>query len=212
MTGSAVLITAIEAVWAEICKKHPDTPQVIVTLAAGSRPNSADLKAGHFAAERWVRPEDGEDVHELFVGGEALEYGPVSLLGTLLHEAAHGIAHNRGVKDTSRQNRYHNRRFRALAQEVGIHVEHTDNLGYSATTVPEVTAEYYAGHVRKLDAAITAYRRSEPSSTGRRSSNNGQVLTCSCNRKVRASTPVADAGPIICGLCKSVFATPSHKD
>jgi hypothetical protein len=35
-----------------------------------------------------------------------------------VHEAAHGLANTRGVKDTSRQGRYHNKRFRALAEEL----------------------------------------------------------------------------------------------
>ena len=33
------------------------------------------------------------------------------VIGIVLHEAAHGVASTRGIKDTSRQGRYHNRRF-----------------------------------------------------------------------------------------------------
>lgn len=35
------------------------------------------------------------------MGGEGLARGPVEVLGTLLHEAAHAVAHVRGIKDTS---------------------------------------------------------------------------------------------------------------
>jgi hypothetical protein len=44
------------------------------------------------------------------------------VLGILLPEAAHAIADRRGIKDTSRQGRYHNARFRTLADEVGLEV------------------------------------------------------------------------------------------
>jgi len=55
--------------------------------------------------------------------GKACAGVPRDVLGTLLHEAAHGMAATRQIKDTSRQGRYHNRRFAELAAELGITVE-----------------------------------------------------------------------------------------
>ncbi|WP_433629138.1 hypothetical protein [Nocardia sp. CA-120079] len=54
------------------------------------------------------------EIHELFIGGEALDRGPVDVLGTLLYEAVHGIAVTRDLKDTSRQGRWHSTQFREL--------------------------------------------------------------------------------------------------
>lgn len=198
-------MTAIEQTWQTIRTNHPDTPEVIVTLGAGSGGKGGGLKLGHFAPSRWMRAED--EVHELFVGGEGLERGAVGVLGTLLHEAAHGIAATREIQDTSRQGRYHNKRFQALAHEVGIEVEHSKELGYSTTTVPESTQQRYSAAVSALGAAITAYRRAEFGSAagGRGSSNNGRALVCGCGRKIRASVSVAEAGPIVCGLCDTPF-------
>lgn len=51
---------------------------------------------------------------EVFVGGEGLARGPADVLATLLHEAAHALAHVRGIQDTSRQGRWHNAQFKAL--------------------------------------------------------------------------------------------------
>jgi hypothetical protein len=58
----------------------------------------------------------------VLVSGEGLQRGPVDVLGTLLHEAAHGLAYARKVSDTSRQGRYHNRRYATLAGELGLEV------------------------------------------------------------------------------------------
>ena len=66
--------------------------------------------------------------------------GAVDVLGTLLHEASHALAHVRGIKDTSRQGRYHNRRFRDLAAEVGLAVREVPVIGWSDTHVPDATA------------------------------------------------------------------------
>ncbi|WP_156046190.1 hypothetical protein [Herbidospora cretacea] len=53
---------------------------------------------------------------ELFIAGELLALGAARVLQTMLHEAAHALAHVRGIKDTSRSgNRYHNSLFAELA-------------------------------------------------------------------------------------------------
>jgi hypothetical protein len=80
-------------------------------VASGSDPRSRRLSLGHFAAGRWqlTSPDAITDRPEVLVSGEALQRGPVDVLGTLLHEAAHGLAHARKLSETSRQGRYHNR-------------------------------------------------------------------------------------------------------
>lgn len=205
MTGSvsARLVAAIEATWAAIQERHPEVPEVVVTLASGRTVKGLNL--GHFAPERWVRGEDV--VHELFIGGEGLARGGVGVLGTLLHEAAHGAANTRGVQDTSRQGRYHNTRFREIAESFGLTIEFDRSIGWSVTSVPVETAEQYAGAVAQLVDAITAYRRAEvsPGDGGRKTNNNGRAAVCSCGRKIRASITVLDAGPILCGLCGEEF-------
>jgi hypothetical protein len=80
----------------------------------------------------------------VLVSGEGLQWGPVDVLGTLLHEAAHGLAYARKLSDTSRQGRYHNRRYATLAGELGLDVAHLGPLGWSPTSVPEQTAALYA--------------------------------------------------------------------
>jgi len=91
------LITALDRTWAAIQKQHPDVPAVVIALGAGSGPK-AGLKLGHFAAGRWQRAD--AKLPELFVGGEGLARGARGVLGTLLHEAAHGIASVREIRDT----------------------------------------------------------------------------------------------------------------
>jgi hypothetical protein len=50
----------------------------------------------------------------------AFAEGATHTLTTILHEATHALAHARGVKDTSRQGKYHNRRFMELAGELDL--------------------------------------------------------------------------------------------
>lgn len=202
-TITGLLVTALENTWAAIRSHHPDVPQVVLTVGAGSTGGS-DLTLGHFAPNRWVRGE--YEIHELFVGGEGLQRGAADVLGTLLHEATHGVAATREIKDTSRQGRWHNERFRALGEELGLTLTHHPKLGWSITTVPDHTRQRYLEELDELTFALVAYRRREPNRRGGRSSNNnGLSAECTCSRKIRVSRTVFEAGPIYCGNCGEAF-------
>ncbi|MGW2661182.1 hypothetical protein ACWCW7_09480 [Nocardia tengchongensis] len=202
-TITGLLVTALETTWAAIRSHHHDVPEVVLTVGSGSL--GSDLTLGHFAPNRWVRGE--YELHELFIGGEGLQRGAVGVLGTLLHEASHGVAVTRGIKDTSRQGRWHNERFRALGQELGLTLEHHDKIGWSITTVPDQTRDLYRDELEELVFALVAYRRREPGRCGgRKSNNNGVSAECDCGRKIRVSRSVYDAGPIYCGVCDTPFS------
>lgn len=231
------LVGALEYVWSAIQDRHPDVPAVVVTLGAGSiGVPRGTLKLGHFAADRWTAggADGGSPVAELFVGGEGLSQGAENVLATLLHEATHGLAHARQVQDTSRQGRYHNARFKALGEELGLTITQAPGIGWSGTALAPGTATEYAAELTGLAAAITAHRYAEAylpgGSTGgagtgagdgqdddgdqgdestaggrRRPPKNGVVLVCGCPRRIRASASVAELGPILCGVCRAEF-------
>lgn len=231
------LVGALERAWAAIQERHEDVPDVVVTLGAGSLGAApGTLKLGHFAASRWSgAAEDGEAVAELFVGGEGLVRGAEGTLSTLLHEAAHGMAETRGIQDTSRQGRYHNKKFRDLGEEVGLTITQEKSIGWSGTALPEQTRDAYAAELAELGAALTAWRRSEgmafvtgggqeddgesDGDTGdedqdEKKPKNGYPLVCGCEtpRRIRVAATVAELGPITCGLCDQEFTTPPESD
>lgn len=151
---------------------------------------------------------------ELFVSGEGLRRGARAVLGTLLHEAAHGVASTRGIKDTSRQGRYHNRRFAELAGELGIVVAPDGARGWSATTLPDETAAVYVAELAALAEAITAYRSAEATGPGTTTSRNNPPATCGCEpaRRIRVARSVLAAGPIVCGVCEAEFTVDEPDD
>jgi hypothetical protein len=103
MVGASPLVAALEQVWAAIRRRHPEVPEVVVVVAAGGE--GRRLRWGHFASGRWQLPAGRRP--EVLVGGEGLRRPAREVLGTLLHEAAHGLADRRGIQDTSRGGRYH---------------------------------------------------------------------------------------------------------
>jgi hypothetical protein len=196
--GASLLVATLEQAWAAIRSRHPEVPEAIVVVAAGQR-----LRWGHFAAGRWQLPAGRRP--EVLVGGEGLRRPAREVLGTLLHEAAHGLADRRGIQDTSRGGRYHNRRYRQLAEEVGLQVACVDPIGWSATTVPEQTAHSYAELLAELEARLTLWRRQEhPGAAG--TSRNLLACACGCPRRIRVAPATLQAAPIVCVACELPFS------
>jgi len=199
--ATSVLLAALEHAWQTIRHRHPDVPEAVLVVASGSE--GKRLNWGHFAPHRWQ--VHGADRHEVLVGGEGLQRGPLEVLGTLLHEAAHGLAQARSIQDTSRQGRYHNRRYAHLAHELGLDVNTVKPIGWSATTVADATAGAYTGQLEELAAALVLWRRQEHRiGTGTRF-RNLLAAACACGRRLRVAKATLAEAPILCGACEQPF-------
>jgi hypothetical protein len=201
--AASAVVAAMEHTWTAIRARHPQVPEVIVILGAGSEARRGLFKLGHFAAARWQVASQRRA--EVLVSGEGLQRGAVDVLGTLLHEAAHGLACTRGIQDTSRQGRYHNRRYAHLATELGLQAACDPATGWSQTTVGDQLAEVYADVLADLAVALVLWRYAErqlPTSTG---SRNLLACACPCGRKLRVAKQTLDQGPIVCGACDEPF-------
>lgn len=197
------LVSALDAAWAAIGHQHPDIPGVVLTLGSGALAVPARQEPlGHFAACRW--PHTQARVPELIIGRNGLRRGPPDIMATLLHEAAHGLAFTRQIKDTSRQGRYHNARYRTLATELGLDVTETPATGWSATTLTTGTADRYRTELEAIESALVVFRHPARRAAAHKN-NNGTAARCGCGRQFRITTSVLDLGPIICGVCDEAF-------
>jgi hypothetical protein len=203
--AASALVAALEAAWAAIVTEHPEIPNPVIVVAAGSGKRANELKLGHYAEGRW--DVSGQSRPEVLVGGEGLRRGALDVLGTLLHEAAHGLASARGVRDTSRGGRYHNRLYRQLAVEVGLDVAEDGTRGWTATSVSGSTALRYAGVLENLTAALVLWRRMEAGGAGGGPSRNPKPCCCDCGRRIRVADSTLAEGPIVCGRCGGEFVS-----
>jgi hypothetical protein len=199
------LLAVLEDAWTAIRRQHPQIPPVVIIIASGS--NGRQRLYGHHAPQRWHAA--GTDRTEIMISGEGLARDAASVLGTLLHEAAHALAAARQIKDTSRQGRYHNQKFKAHAEELGITVEHDTRLGWSITSVPPATAQRYAVQIAALAEAMTLWRHAEQQATrgggtGGRSSNL-LAACCPCGRSIRIAASTLAVAPVICTACDGKF-------
>jgi hypothetical protein len=171
---------------------------------------------------------------ELFVAGECLAEGPRQTLQTMLHEAVHALAHVRGVNDTSRGGKYHNKReFVALAGELGLAWPDGQRphpvIGFSDVQLTEHTVADSADTLAYLDAAIRLYRDTfrrlgllggqEKGQGGREAGRDGDgqqptgktserfKVVCGCQppRSFWIRARQYTPGPITCGVCGQDF-------
>ena len=99
----------------------------------------------------------------MLITADGLAGSATDAMGTLVHEAAHAIAFQRGIKDTSRQGRYHNKYFKAIAEEIGLEVSRDPERGWSVTALSEPAAVAYRDTLAQLAGTLRAEPRRLPS-------------------------------------------------
>lgn len=157
-TGSSVVVV-LEKVWEKIRQDTPELPPVVIVTGSGM---IGPARWGHFRANGWTERSERNAatnlvLGEMFVAGETLARGASHTLETMLHEAAHVLAQVRSIKDTSRQGRWHNQKFRSLAEGLGLEYGKTSahpQIGFSEVTLTPGTIEQYATVIDELDQAI----------------------------------------------------------
>ena len=141
------------------------------------------------------------------ISGEGLRRTPDEVLGTLLHEAAHALAHARGIKDTSRQGRYHNKHFKTLAEAArpGRRARPRATAGPPPPS-PTSPASPTPASSHDLTEAMTLWRHGETTTgpTTRRNSNLIAAI-CPCGRSIRVAASTLAEAPITCQACDEDF-------
>ena len=200
------LVAALEDAWVTIRQHHAEIPEVVVLVGTGTDHGGALRKLGHFAARRW-RLADGGERSEILVAGEGLDRSPDAVLATLLHEAAHSLAFARGIRDTSQGGRYHNRRFAAVATELGLQATLLRPYGLASTAMLPATEARYSAVLGELTDAPVLWRASEPPRTRASTGRAGPAVPCrcACPRAIRLPRPVLQGAPVVCSGCGAPF-------
>ena len=181
----------------------------MIIIASGT--DGKHPRWGHHAAGRWNVA--GEQLTEIMISGEGLRRTAREVLATLLHEAAHALAHARGIKDTSRQGRYHNTKFKNCAREVGLAVEHDAQTGWSVTIITPATELAYAAQLQALTDAMTLWRHGEAATGPKaRRSHNLIAAICPCGRSIRVAASTLAEAPITCQACDQDFQPKNPAD
>lgn len=87
---------------------------------------------GHFTPwDSW--DDNGNRIKEINIGAESLRRPVHNIIATLMHEMVHYYCYVNGIKDTSRGNSYHNKRFKEESEKRGLVISYVNGIGYSKT-------------------------------------------------------------------------------
>jgi hypothetical protein len=198
------IVKAMEHVYTAVSKHHPELNElhtVMFTVYIDQR----GAKRGHYWYNAWhEKTEEGQvqqDRDEVYINSDILVEGAESVMRTILHEACHGLARARGIKDTSSGGRYHNKRFKAIAEEVGLSVQKSKH-GWSTPGLSDAAKARYANEMAVLEGVLKYYQFRTP-----KKSRNCRLVkaVCDCGRIIRLSRKVFEEGDIVCDLCGSRF-------
>ncbi|MBA4685739.1 MAG: SprT-like domain-containing protein [Candidatus Galacturonibacter soehngenii] len=182
--------------------------KVIITI------QSSPKTYGHFTVLPVWKAEE-ERYHEIYLSAEHLDRAFENIAATIAHERCHLYAKIKGIADTSKDGRYHNKNFREIAENHGIHVEYVKYIGYSKTTpseqLIEVLHKYELGKPVELNRSTKVNYEGD---SGENDSTNGlsdrnrnkksstrNWMCPSCGNKCRTTKDIS----ILCGDCMEEF-------
>lgn len=117
-----------------------ELPTPIITI------QSTPKAYGHFTP--WdayrIHEDNGETTGavEINIGAGTLDRDILSVVCTLQHELVHYHCYLHNIKETSRGNAYHNKKFKEEAEKRGLHIEYDSRIGWSITEPTEEMMDF----------------------------------------------------------------------
>jgi hypothetical protein len=191
----------LEDVWGVLQERYPEIPDTVIVLGTGVK--GAKLhKWGHWLPKSWK--VDSVKTGEFLLAGEALAVGPEKVMEIVKHEATHALAESRSIVDTSRNGRFHNKKFADLAEEMGLKAVKWDPYGWAATEyTPLPQDDEMLAYIKEALILERPFVAKDPEEDSER--KKSIKTECGCPRKLRLSQTQMEDGPITCGVCNEDF-------
>ena len=174
---------------------------------------------GHFTPwNSWsINEADGtkKGTVEINIGAGTLDRPIENVVATMLHEMVHYYCYVKGIKDTSRNGRYHNSKgFKAEAEKRDLHLEYDNVIGWSITTPTENLLDFIIENqledIRIGRNEFTSYfigggaKAGNGTNTTTPPTKKGNSIkwVCPCCGAIVRSTRVLN---IVCGDCNEKF-------
>ena len=163
---------------------------------------------GHCTTAKVWQRKDGS-TYELNIAAEVLNYAIEETLDTMLHEMVHLYCRESGIQEVSRGGKYHNGRFKTIAEAHGLTCYKEGIYGWNTRpgdNLVEYALEKGWSEIRLGRSALPPIIRTGTSGTaqpgavqggGKRPSSTRKLICPCCGQSVRATKKVN----ILCGNC-----------
>jgi predicted RNA-binding Zn-ribbon protein involved in translation (DUF1610 family) len=171
----------------------------IITIQKGKKSNNL----GWFSTEKiWTNKAQDNKKHEINVSAEHLKDDVTDIVETVLHECCHYQNKVLDIKDCNGQ--IHNKKFKSMAEKVGLLVERDKKVGWGYTSCSAELKQFITDTIKPNGEAFS-YFRTMVLDTGKASTPREKTIfkyTCpQCGEEVKAKKDKN----IICGDCKVAF-------
>lgn len=150
---------------------------------------------GHFTCGKVWKLSETETAYEINLGAETLDRDIEHVVATLVHEMVHQYCAENDIKDVSRGNTYHNKKFKEQAEKRGLIITKAEKIGWSVTEPTKELIEFVKGS--ELFQKIALSRTTFEKAKGKKKSSTRKYECLSCGQSVRATKEVK----VICGEC-----------
>ena len=193
----SIITEALESAHALIQEKTgAPRATILVTRKTGNT-------MGHFTHARpWISGDDS--FHEIMISAEYFTRGARALLGTLLHETAHSLDLQNGIQGVTGDG-YHNKKFKATAEALGLTITQAKRIGWSNTEVSDECAERWSEALALIEAGLALTADTEQGQGKKGRDKNNLVAECGCGGKIRLSKKVLEMCAPLCQNCESSF-------
>lgn len=149
---------------------------------------------GHFTCSK-VWDLQSEKAYEINLGAETLNREIENTIATLIHEMVHQYCAENGIKDVSRGNTYHNKRFKVEAEKRDLIITYGERIGWSVTEPSEQLKKFVQSN--ELFQKISLCRNTGVKETTKKKSSTRKYVCPCCDQTIRATKEVN----ILCGEC-----------
>jgi len=128
---------------------NEELPEVIITFVPTRR------FLGHLSSyPAWVSDDD-DPKYELNISAYTISSPPEEICSTLLHEQCHLYCRIHDIKETSNNHRYHNKRFKEVAEAHGLIISYDPSIGWSPSELNSKAKAY----VKRLNIKQFGYKK-----------------------------------------------------
>lgn len=182
-------------------------PEPVITIQTNGR--RKNVMAWCITEKVWRDKEQKEKKYEVNVCPEYLNYPILETADSIAHEMVHLYNKINNVNDISRNGSYHNKKFKAMAESIGLTVERSNKVGWGLTKpgpqfielIKELQINESAFYMARNTRLSGSEEEGEESGEGEKKPVTNRKYVCPCGTIVRATKKVK----VICGECKQPF-------
>lgn len=149
----------------------------------------------------WENLDKTETRYEITITSEYLSRPIIEIAETVLHEQCHLYANINDIKDVSGAY-YHNKKFKKIAEEHGLIVEHAPIYGWGFTKFSDAGIDVF----NRINVDVSAFDFSRISMTKTKITSKKVSKTkkysCSCGIEIKSKNDFLN---VVCGDCHSNF-------